>query len=415
MKIFAISSFQSKSNNKNISKPNQAQTGLRANTNLSLMAHYNVSFASQSRRVMLPEPIKPLTEKEALQQGYTLVYDKEGLKEALNGDKKTILMSDIDFGNAITTKFGLGNWESIYSFSNELNGNGYKLKNFKNGLNYRYSCDKGIFCSLYNAVVKNLKIENAYLISNDDSASSKGFGILANESYGSKIENCAVSGKLLTKNEYTGGVIGNPAATNFDNIRVNIGIETIPSAYNVPYTKKTLPIDHPSVPHTYQSVNGIGALAGNMEDCKVTNCCVNCQINGWEFVGGIAGIASNTKIQNCRTEADLSGTAFVGGIIGTSAGSEFENIEGAVKVRARIPEKSHLIGGFIGLLEDRISGSDDTIIKNCNLIGSVSKSNTKIDKASCYKDREDNRLSGGYEEDSELYVENCDISNVKIV
>lgn len=141
--------------------------------------------------------ISPLTEDEALAQGYELIKnadDLQKMQENLNG--KYILMSDIDLSDRIWNSIGkAGN--SSTAFSGELNGNGFVIKSL--------SGTQGLFANLDGANIHDLGIEDANI-----TGVSSATGILAGETYGTQrvyITNCYTTGSV-NGGEGTGGLVG---------------------------------------------------------------------------------------------------------------------------------------------------------------------------------------------------------------
>ena len=141
------------------------------------------------------EEINPLTESEAIAQGYTIIKtadDLQALKDNLSG--KYILMNDIDLSGYNWTAIGT----KTNPFSGELNGNGHVIKNLQvddaagNGI--------GLFGVIDGANVSNVGLENA------DINVQNAVGILAGAAEASIITNCYSTGSVRGAG-WVGGLI----------------------------------------------------------------------------------------------------------------------------------------------------------------------------------------------------------------
>lgn len=188
-------------------------------------------------------------------EGYTpirSVDDLYGINNNLDGNY--ILMNDIDLSQtAPSGEWDFGNgWKPIDDFSGTLNGNGYRIMNMTIYGTCDNKYDFGLFAGL-NGTIKNLGLVNI----NIDIANANDIGgIAANDGYYAKIENCFVTGTIISQNN-----------TN---------------------TAK------------------IGAIVGDGNSCYISNCYSNVNITakGDTIVGGICGYGNSYK---CYAAGSISG------------------------------------------------------------------------------------------------------------
>ncbi len=106
------------------------------------------------------KPIVQLNEQEAEELGYVLIYNAEGLLEALTNAPagKYILMNDLDCTGVV--------WKNVsIATGGVLNGNGYKIKNITWNTNL---ARVGMFYDVYGQIT-NLYVENCHFTNNSTS------------------------------------------------------------------------------------------------------------------------------------------------------------------------------------------------------------------------------------------------------
>lgn len=214
------------------------------------------------------------------------------------------LMNDIAFntGTSYTADGYSGDepveWEPIGAtigtkYEGTFDGNGY----YVSGL---YSTKGGLFGYLGNATIKNLKIENAFVNTSDNS------GLLANESSGTSlnIENCSVAG--YAKGTNTGGFIGSCANVTFTDCNSSASVNC--SGYAGGYigmVYEGYSFDRCSNTGNVNSNNSnaggfIGDASGTSADNSFIDCCTSASVSGYEISGGFIGSAdSDFIINNC--------------------------------------------------------------------------------------------------------------------
>lgn len=232
---------------------------------------------------------EPISEQEALAQGYTIIKTAQDLQNINNNlSGKYILMSDIDLSGI--------NWQAIgesysNSFTGEFNGNGYTISNL-NILTDKEKSSYGLFGYATDAVFENVNIENINIETNGNrdiySSYEYRVGALAGGVYGnSTINNISVSGKISTDAEKVGGLIGNLDSGKIviKNVSSNVDITVSTGDH---YTNE----DH-----------SVGGLVGNSGDVRLTikNSSAHGSINAGSanygnIIGGLIGKVEGNEI-----------------------------------------------------------------------------------------------------------------------
>ena len=226
------------------------------------------------------QEVTPLTEAEALAQGYTLIKTAEDLaKIGTNG--KYILMNDIDLSNY--------HWSGISNFSGELDGNGHVIKNLNNATT-------GLFGDVTNGVIKNLGIVDSNFSITNYSCGVLVSGVLTNGT----VENCYSESDITGSGTYVGGLIGFARDSVIDSCYVTGDV----------YGDNT--------------VGGIiGSLEVNTGDCIFRGGFFSGTVTGNDTVGGISGYMSGDIMHSFSTGNIIftgSGAyTYAGGIVGRSS------------------------------------------------------------------------------------------------
>ena len=273
------------------------------------------------------EEINPLTESEAIAQGYTIIKtadDLQALKDNLSG--KYILMNDIDLSGYNWTAIGT----KTNPFSGELNGNGHVIKNLQvddaagNGI--------GLFGFIDGANVSNVGLENA------DINVQNGVGILAGAAEASIITNCYSTGSVRGAG-WVGGLIGQITnATTINNCF---------STANVTGTSSQ-----------------IGGLVGRLNSSSVSNSYAEGSVLGKIFVGGLIGNSIGiSNISFSYALGDVKADDNVGGLLGYLDDDKIyiDNCYSAGTVEANLSS-----GGMIGWVDD---DSDLCVVTNSKVLG----------------------------------------------
>ena len=273
------------------------------------------------------EEINPLTESEAIAQGYTIIKtadDLQALKDNLSG--KYILMNDIDLSGYNWTAIGT----KTNPFSGELNGNVNVIKNLQvddaagNGI--------GLFGVIDGANVSNVGLENA------DINVQNAVGILAGAAEASIITNCYSTGSVRGAG-WVGGLIGQITnATTINNCF---------STANVTGTSSQ-----------------IGGLVGRLDSSSVSNSYAEGSVLGKIFVGGLIGNSVGiSNISFSYALGDVKADDNVGGLLGYLGDHKIyiDNCYSAGTVEANLSS-----GGMIGWVDD---DSDLCVVTNSKVLG----------------------------------------------
>ena len=142
------------------------------------------------------QQIDPLTEEEALAQGYTIIKTADEL-QAINNNLsgKYILMNDIDLSGINWDPIGDVNTGAV--FTGEFNGNGHVIRNLT--INRPTEDGVGLFCAAI-GTIENVGLENVDVIGNN------GVAGLVSTAQGN-IKNCYVNG-YVAGYAYVGGLVG---------------------------------------------------------------------------------------------------------------------------------------------------------------------------------------------------------------
>lgn len=334
----------------------QSETEARlAECNRTLFtAEYNkVKLFQQEPEVPEPggsfiEEIKPLSEAEALAQGYTIIKTAEEL-QAMENDLsgKYILMDNIDLAGYDWTAVGA----TSNFFTGEFNGNGHIIENLK--INSPDKNEQGLFGS-FKGLIKNVGIVDV------DITGSEHIGALCGASYG-EIYNCYSTGKVTGLDKYTGGLAGRSQGS-------------IDSCY--------------STADVYGETVSTGGLVGLIFYAdKTINSYATGNVTSTDgaggFVGEVIGITQDrvNKIENCYATGNVSGKNLVGGFAGWLYEGNVENCFSSGNVVAHIDSS---VGGFVGRLGQCYSNQDANII-NCFTVSTVSTYGVVTDPYVGYK------------------------------
>ena len=122
------------------------------------------------------------------------------------------LVNDIDLGYGMWLGIGM----DTMPFTGTFDGGNRHVCNMAI---YSYSSNLGLFCATENAVIKNLKLENAYIYGSDN------VGPLAGQTNGGTITNCSYSGTSDIYGVYAvGGLVGYNSHTYINNCHTETDI-----------------------------------------------------------------------------------------------------------------------------------------------------------------------------------------------
>ena len=255
---------------------------------------YNGIKVFGDQNILMPtgefiKTVQPLTEEEAIAQGYTLIKsaaDLDNIRNNLNG--KYILMNDIDLSGVNWDSIG----DSVNPFSGELNGNGFVIHNLT--INNPSEDYQGLFGYTNNVNIQNLGLENVKISGNS------GIGALTGYLSGT-LKNCYVTGVISGVGNNVGGLVGE-------------------TARSTPAT-----IENSYVDADISGYDNIGGLIGyNSAGLTVNNCYSVGSVDGHYKVAGLAGYSYYATFSNCYSASSLSGNRYVAGLVGYS-GNSFNN------------------------------------------------------------------------------------------
>ncbi len=223
--------------------------------------------------------VKPLTEEEAIAQGYTIIKTADDLNAIRYTPGRYILMNDIDLSGY--------NWEPI-SFNGTFNGNGYVIKNLT--INKPSQNNVGLFSSIIGSVY-NLGLEKVNVTGNNTVGA-----LVANLTSG-MITNCYVTGSVSGNNN-VGGLEG-----------------AAPLACGLNYCYSTANVTGNS---------SVGGLVGGGNSGYIQNSYATGRVEGNTYVGGLVGSANG--VYNCYSTGKVTGTTNVGGVIGSVGTNTYSNV-----------------------------------------------------------------------------------------
>lgn len=237
----------------------------------------------------------------------------------------------------------------------------------------------GLFGRLYNGTIKNLYVENSYILGRQF------VGGIVGDNTGC-IENCHFNGQVIGTFEGVGGITGG----NFGTIKyssTNGEIKGINNTVTESYYK-TINNEKELVTISKNIVcAGVGGIVGGNYG-ELVNSFNQATISGGENLGGISGFNNGTIINTYNTGNIISITntsyAYLGGIAG------YNTTLGLVKDSYNtglLQTSKHYIGGITGFSE----ANGVTKIINCYNTGSVSG----------------NMYVGGISGYNQIKIENC--------
>ena len=223
--------------------------------------------------------VKPLTEEEAIAQGYTIIKTADELNDIRNNPAggKYILMNDIDLSGY--------NWEPLNYVI--LDGNGYVIKNLT--INRPTENYVGFIKSGGN--IRNLGFENVNITGNNY------VGAIVGE-LSVSIINCYVTGKI-NGNDFVGGLTGGA--------KVSTSVNGSYSSANVSGNRF------------------VGGIVG-LGSVSIDKSFFDGNISGVDYIGGLAGgNAGGAHVSNSYVMGTVFGTSYVGGVMG-STGNTFSDV-----------------------------------------------------------------------------------------
>lgn len=291
------------------------------------------------------------------------------------------LINDIDLDNIPWTPIGVFyhgsgmNDASInMAFNGVFDGNGKTISNLKiNNVEKTNTRAFGLFGRTNNfatdvrSVIKNLTIHNADVYAQNSYVD--GIGILAGQTYFTRIENCLVSGTVKGSSTITGGNIPT----------VNAG-GIVGKAYG--YTDVVnCKFDGTVISSNYGGATA-GGIAGDFTGSNMINTTASGVVkaevssNYSAVCGGLFGYLAGSSLKNSSSCATVYATqsgytssyAYGGGIVGTILNTDVYNCYSMGEVNVTSNSIS-CAGGFIGNVKD--GNADGIVIQECYSTGKV--------------------------------------------
>lgn len=309
-----------------------------------------------------------LTEAEAIKQGYVPVHNRSELEEALNANKKICLMNDIDLSGK--------NWTPILEYTNELNGNGYTIKNMHMDDSNMKDVPRGaggvafILHGDNGTVIKNLNFEGV------DINLYKGFyaaTLIAKAENGCRVDNVnIISGQINTVNvSNVGGLIAHAAYhVEISNIINHANVSSSDEWGNVGGIVGFSYFSGVIGAYNYGNVSNpskgslVGGIFGDTASGYIQNSVNHGNIQGGYQAGGITGRSSaGARIQHTVNDGNVTGN-YAGGIVGEYTGTfindayNFGNIKGETKSGGIV---GYIYSNEWGAIENTYSGNVDEI------------------------------------------------------
>jgi len=308
----------------------------------------------------------PLTEEEAIEQGYTCVHNEDEFMQIKNNPSgKYCLMSDIDFSK-------ISSWGN-FTFNGELNGNCNSINN----LTINNTINSGMYALFYrnNGKIENLNINNVDI--NKKNVSNV-CGLVSNNR--GTITNCSLSGTIIG-GSYTAGLVSSNESGTITDCSVSV---TITGTSNigglVSYNGGT--ITNCSVSGNISGQSYVGGFSGE-NNSVITNCFSSCTVDGLsEIVGGFTGLNYNGgAILNSFTTSNVTGKgSYTGGFAGLNESAALTDCSASGAVTG-VAFTGGLVGDNLGAITncsafgDVIGTSDMTGgLAGCNYMGTISKS-----------------------------------------
>lgn len=224
--------------------------------------------------------------------GYTKISSAADLLKMKNSSDKFCLTNDIDLK-------GCGDWDEAIRFSGTLDGNGYSIQNLKSG---KY----GLFYSLTNATVRNLGLVNV-----DIHAEKNSVGALTNGCKNSTIENCYVTGSVVSEKGQAGGLVGLDSGTvkGGNTLKNCVNTASVTSEkYAAHGIIKSVAGDTLANCVNYGKITGTSAASGICDrvETEMTSCYNLGEVSATDKrdnIGGIACYITGT-LKDCATVTD---------------------------------------------------------------------------------------------------------------
>lgn len=283
-------------------------------------------------------------------------------------DKHFLLTADIDLGGYSGNAFNLIG-TTAQPFTGVFDGGGRSIRNFRCTLSGELQV--GLFRCISH---EQARIANLTLIDSDiqlpSTSLSAAAGILAARIEAGTIENCHISGGVITSDYNTGGIAGYLGSGAF--------ISGCSAACEVESRDKVGGLVGQNLGFIsssqfegsvsgHRSVGGIaGSNSGYIDSCSSSGTVTILYTASTRYkAGGIAGYNSKS-ISYCHSSATVSGAEYMGGLVGDNYFADIYECYATGSVSG-----SNLLGGLVG--NNHLSG-----IVNCYALGNVTGTGSAI-------------------------------------
>ena len=257
-------------------------------------------------------------------------------------DKHFLLTTDLSFQGQKLTPIGYYRRE----FTGVFDGNGFSISNIV--IDLPDEDDVGLFGCTKASVIKNVTLENVYIVGGDYVGSLVGFnkGIISNidcsgivnggmevggivgVSYNGVIKDCNSSADIYVDNWFVGGLCGYNVDTPIINCHATGDV--IGSGY----------------------AGELGGLVGGSRWSYIINCSASGNVTGERRIGGLVGWLDVYLVKSCYATGNVQAQGRrAGGLVGTNAG-DIENSYATGNVHS--PEAAGGLVGFDWSIYDHI-------------------------------------------------------------
>lgn len=238
------------------------------------------------------------------------------------------LTNDIDLSATVAWNSGQG-WEPVghdmAPFTGVLDGAGHVIRNLS--INRLGDYHQGLFAYTYEALIKDLSLENVAILAEKNS------GGLAGIAQDSQIDSVHVSGLITaatsyTTEGYTGGLAGAiyGGTVNYSSAAVDIRGSSFTGGLAGLVSSNSL-VRNSYAAGSVSARNRAGGLVGRLTGSTLTNCYSQVAVSGNDYVGGLVGEPAqcfgcpSPTVNSSYSAGAVSGsTSNVGGFSGTSSG-----------------------------------------------------------------------------------------------
>ena len=277
------------------------------------------------------------------------------------------LMADIDLTEFLEDEDPMQGWQPISSFCGILDGNGKIISGL--WVNRPDNDNNGLFASISNTTIKNLKIVDCSINGKDK------IGALTGYAWNSQIINCDIKG-IIAGNKNVGGCVGCANQIEISEVVCSAKIDAKEDVGGIigkiieEYREKNLISGCYLIDGELTGINNVGGICGGYDwisnaqgEMVMSNCHVKANISGVDYVGGVCG-GSSGPISTSNYCGIIVGNSHVGGICGYGAHGGV-NIEKCYALGVIIASGNN-VGGICGYALQNIN--------TCYFSGSVAGS-----------------------------------------